>query len=196
LIDEADLVIENYRPGVMQGFGLDCASVKGRRPDLVYCSISGFGQSGSAAQRAAYALIAHVASGYDIAHMRAQIPTDRQIDENNRPPASGIMIAAMLTGAYAFGEIQTAPRGRVSSGLGDHIDITMLESMMMLIPGHQQALRTANAPQFGGFLPVATTSGLVMFCIVSDKKFRRAMCGDIAPGFTDLSRVCAHRPYP
>ena len=102
LIDEADVLIENYRPGVMRRFGLDYASVKARRPDLVYCSMSGFGQSGPAAQRAAYAPVAHAASGYDIAHMSAQIHPDTQVSENDRPPASGIMIADMLTGASAF----------------------------------------------------------------------------------------------
>jgi crotonobetainyl-CoA:carnitine CoA-transferase CaiB-like acyl-CoA transferase len=195
LIDEADVVIENYRPGVMQRFGLDYASVKERRPDLVYCSISGFGQSGPAAQRAAYAPVAHAASGYDIAHMRAQIHTDTQVGENDRPPASGIMIADMLTGAYAFGAIQTALLGRVSSGLGDHIDITMLESMMMLIPGQQQAAQIANAPKFGGFLPVATTSGFVMLCIVSDKNFA-GLCAAIErpdlrtdPRFVRIARI-------
>ena len=55
LIDQADVVIENYRPGIMKRFGLDYASVKTQCPSLVYCSISGFGQTGPAAQRAAYA---------------------------------------------------------------------------------------------------------------------------------------------
>ena len=62
LIDDADVVIENYRPGVMARFGLDYDSVKSRCPQVVYCSISGFGQTGPDAQRAAYAPIAHAAS--------------------------------------------------------------------------------------------------------------------------------------
>ena len=169
LIDWADVVIENYRPGVMARFGLDYDSVKTRRPDLVYCSISGFGQSGPGAQRGAYAPIAHAASGYDIAHMHAQIHANPP--EDARPAASGIMIADMLTGAYAFGAIQTALLGRVNSGLGDHIDVTMLESMMTLIPGQQQAAQIENAPQLGGFLPIAASDGYIMACIVSDKNF-------------------------
>ena len=165
LIDQADVVIENYRPGVMQRFGLDYAAVRERRPDLVYCSISGFGQTGPSAQRAAYAPIAHAASGYDVAHMRAQP------EEHLRPAASGIMIADMLTGAYAYGAIQTALLGRHNSGEGDHIDVTMLESMMMLIPGQQQAAQNPNTPKPGGFIPVVTADGYLMVCIVSDKNF-------------------------
>jgi len=169
LIDTADVVIENYRPGIMAQFGLDYASVKTRRPALVYCSISGFGQTGPDSQRAAYAPIAHAASGYDVAHMGAQIHANPPAEP--RPQASGIMIADMLTGAYAFGAIQTALLGRVNTGLGDHIDVTMLESMMTLIPGHQQAAQIADAPQMGGFLPITASDGYIMACIVSDKNF-------------------------
>ncbi len=169
LIDKADVVIENYRPGIMARFGLDYASVKARRPALVYCSISGFGQTGPDSQRAAYAPVAHAASGYDIAHLRSQIHASPAADA--RPQASGIMIADMLTGAYAFGAIQTALLGRVNSGLGDHIDVTMLESMMTLIPGQQQLAQVTDSQEPGGFLPIATNDGYVMACIVSDKNF-------------------------
>ena len=169
LIDSADVVIENYRPGIMAKFGLDYASLKPQHPSLVYCSISGFGQTGPDAQRAAYAPIAHAASGYDVAHMGAQIHASPPVLA--RPQASGIMIADMLTGAYAFGAIQTALLGRVTSGLGDHIDVTMLESMMTLIPGHQQAAQVVDAPQMGGFLPITASDGYIMACVVSDKNF-------------------------
>jgi CoA:oxalate CoA-transferase len=169
LIDTADVVIENYRPGIMARFGLDYDSVKTRCPKLVYCSISGFGQSGPGAQRAAFAPIAHAASGYDVAHMRAQIHAHSPADA--QPPASGIMIADMLTGAYAFGAIQTALLGRMNSGLGDHIDVTMLESMMTLIPGQQQGAQIEDAPQLGGFLPITAIDGYFMACVVSDKNF-------------------------
>ncbi|MDC6449057.1 CaiB/BaiF CoA-transferase family protein [Pseudomonadales bacterium] len=169
LIDQADVVIENYRPGIMKRFGLDYASVKTQCPSLVYCSISGFGQTGPAAQRAAYAPIAHAASGYDTAHMNAQVHTDDSTKA--RPPASGIMIADMLTGAYAFGAIQTALLGRFNTGLGDYIDVTMMESMMTLIPAQQQAAQIADSPPRGGFLPIKAKDGYIMACIVTDKNF-------------------------
>jgi len=172
LIKDADILIENYRPGIMARFGLDYASLKERFPKLIYCSISGFGQSGPDSQRAAYAPIAHAASGYDVSHMRAQL------DDNSRPPASGIMIADMLTGAYAFGAIQTALIGKLKSGKGDHIDVTMLESTMMLIPGQQQSAQKIDPPRIGGFQPIATKGGFLMLCIVSDKNLR-GLCSAI-----------------
>jgi CoA:oxalate CoA-transferase len=169
LIDTADVLIENYRPGIMARFGLDYDSVKTRRPNLVYCSISGFGQTGPDSQRAAYAPIAHAASGFDVAHMNAQIHNGQPTEA--RPQASGIMIADMLTGAYAFGAVQTALLGRVNTGLGDHIDVTMLESMMSLIPGHLQVAQAPGGPEMGGFLPITASDGYVMACIVSEKNF-------------------------
>jgi len=167
LVKDADVVIENFRPGVMHQFGLDYESLKKTKPDLVYCSISGFGQSGPFAQRAAYAPIAHVASGFDIAHMRSQG------DENAKPTVWGIMIADILSGSYAFGAIQTALLGRAHTGEGDYIDVAMLDAMMSLIPGQIQIAQIENSPTGGGFRPVAVKDGYVMICIVSPKNMRQ-----------------------
>ena len=166
LVADADVVIENYRPGVMKRFGLDYDSLKQVREDLIYCSISGFGQSGPFVHRAAYAPIAHAASGFDVAH------TLSQGDPNARPPVWGIMVADMLTGSYAFGAIQTALLGRERTGRGEYIDVTMMESMMMLIPGQIQSAQTENPPPAGGFHPIQVKDGFVMVCIVSEKNLR------------------------
>ncbi|MFT5133831.1 MAG: CoA:oxalate CoA-transferase [Gammaproteobacteria bacterium] len=167
LVKEADVVIENFRPGVMHQFGLDYESLKKENPKLVYCSISGFGQSGPLAQRAAYAPIAHVASGFDIAHMQSQG------DENTKPTIWGIMIADILSGSYAFGAIQTALLGRAYTGEGDYIDMAMLDAMMTLIPGQMQIAQIEDAPTGGGFRPVEVKDGYVMICIVSPKNMRQ-----------------------
>jgi crotonobetainyl-CoA:carnitine CoA-transferase CaiB-like acyl-CoA transferase len=163
---EADVVIENFRPGVMKRFSLDYESIKKIHPKVIYCSISGFGQSGPFVNRAAYAPIAHAASGFDMAHTRSQE------DPNGKPANWGIMIADMLTGSYAFGAIQTALLGSQRTGLGEHIDVTMMESMMMLIPGQIQAAQVDNAPSAGGFHPISVKDGFVMICIVSEKNLR------------------------
>lgn len=163
LIAQADIVIENFRPGIMAKFGLDYASLKQERPDLVYCSISGFGQSGPHVNRAAYAPIVHAASGFDSVHSHAQT------DGKQRPPNWEIMIADILTGSYAFGAIQTALLGRERTGKGDYVDVSMMESMMSLIPAHIQAAQMQTPPAIGRFCPVQTRDGFVMICIVSDK---------------------------
>ncbi len=165
LMARADVVIENFRPGVVRKLGIDYASVAERFPSLVYCSISGFGQHGPDAQRAAYAPIAHATSGYDAAHMAAQP------DPDGRPQNASIMIADILTGSYAFGAIQTALLARHAHGRGDYIDIAMQESMMTLIPGQIQAAQLPDPPRGTGFWPIRAADGYVMVCIVSQKNF-------------------------
>lgn len=163
LITEADIVIENFRPGIMARFGLDYDSLKGLRPDLVYCSISGFGQAGPYVDRAAYAPIVHAASGFDSVH------TASQGTEDDRPPNWEIMVADILTGTYAFGAIQTALLGRERHGVGEYIDVSMMESMMSLIPAHIQSAQMEEPPIIGRFHPLKVKDGYVMFCVVSDK---------------------------
>jgi len=82
------------------------------------------------------------------------------------------MIADMLTGAYASGAIQTALLSQLKSGSGDFIDVTMLESSMMLIPSQQQSAQRVDSPRVGGFQPIVTKDGYLMVCIVSDKNLR------------------------
>ena len=166
LISEADVVVENYRPGIMSKFGLDYASLKDDFPGLVYRSISGFGQTGPHVHRAAYAPVAHAASGFDHVHQHDQI------DAEAPPPVWGIMVADMLTGSYAHGAILTAMLGRERHGRGEYIDVTMLESMMMLIPSQIQFAQVENPPPTAGFRPIQCKDGFVMVCIVSGKNLK------------------------
>lgn len=173
LIEEADVVIENFRPGIMARFGLDYASLQQQHPDLIYCAISGYGQSGPWVNRAAYAPIVHAASGFDSVYMHAQGK------RGERPPNWEIMIADILTGSFAFGAIQTALLGRERHGQGEFIDVSMMDAMMTLIPAHIQAAQMEAPPPIGRFCPVRTRDGFVMICIVSDKTMEN-LCAAIA----------------
>ena len=81
------------------------------------------------------------------------------------------MIADMLTGSYAFGAIQTALLGRAQSGRGEYVDVTMMESMMSLIPRQLQDAQLTKTPRDGGFRPIRVNDGYVMICIISEKKY-------------------------
>lgn len=166
LISDADILVQNFRPGIMAKFGLDYDSLKAERPDLIYCSISGFGQSGPLVDRAAYAPIVHAASGFD------QVHTQAQSSDYSPPPNWEIMVADILTGSIAFGAIQSALLGRERSGIGEHIDISMMESMMSLIPAHIQAAQMDEPAVIGRFHPVKAKDGFVMLCAVSDKNLQ------------------------
>jgi crotonobetainyl-CoA:carnitine CoA-transferase CaiB-like acyl-CoA transferase len=166
LVATADVVVENFRPGVMRRFGLDYEALAPIKPELIYCAISGYGQTGPSSQLPAYAPVIHAASGYDLAHMAYQ-------GEERRPDYCGIYIADVLTGTYAFGAIMTALYHRQLTGRGQMIDVSMLESMLSLtlseIQAAQFSLPPMGRPIFG---PVATKDGYLNLSIASERTFR------------------------
>jgi CoA:oxalate CoA-transferase len=166
LVTTADVVVENFRPGVMRRFGLDYEALAKVKPELIYCAISGYGQTGPSSQLPAYAPVIHAASGYDLAHMAYQ-------GELRRPDYCGIYIADVLTGTYAFGAIMAALYQRQLTGAGQMIDVSMLESMLSLTLSEIQAAQFAVAPPgrpiFG---PVATRDGYINLSIASERTFR------------------------
>src|SRR5262249_23203730 len=139
LVATADLVVENFRPGVMRRFGLDYEALRPSKPDLVYCAISGYGQTGPSAELPAYAAVIHAASGYDLAHMAYQ-------GESRRPDYCGIYIADVLTGTYAFGAITAALYRREVTGGGQMVDLSMVENMRALTPSGIQDAQVAVRP--------------------------------------------------
>ncbi|HET7887352.1 MAG TPA: CoA transferase [Bradyrhizobium sp.] len=166
LVKDADVLVENFRPGVMRRLKLDYASLQPLNPKLVYCSISGYGQSGPSAELPAYAPVIHAASGYDMAHLAHQ-------PGRNRPDYCGIYHADILTGVYAFGAISAALYQRHLTGKGQHIDVSMLESMLTLTQNEVQNAQfdvpPPSRPMFG---PVETADGYVMVAIASEKTFQ------------------------
>ncbi|HWD24014.1 MAG TPA: CoA transferase, partial [Acidimicrobiales bacterium] len=118
IIAWADVLIENFRPGVMRKFGLDYESVAQRYPRIVYCSISGYGQDGPWVDRPAVAQVVHAVSGYDMALLHAQ----GQLDA---PLATGPFIADAMAGALAFGGILAGLRARDHTGEGRYVDLSL-----------------------------------------------------------------------
>ena len=166
LVATTDIVVENFRPGVMRRLKLDHGSLRALNPKLIYCSISGYGQTGPSAELPAYAPVIHAASGYDMAHLAYQ-------SGRTRPDYCGIYHADVLTGVYAFGAISAALYQRQSTQQGQHIDVSMLESMLSLTLGELQAsqfeVKQPKRPMFG---PVETSDGYVMVAIASEKTFQ------------------------
>jgi crotonobetainyl-CoA:carnitine CoA-transferase CaiB-like acyl-CoA transferase len=131
LAASSDVLVENFRPGVMKRLKLDYDSLRALNPKLIYCSISGYGQSGPSAELPAYAPVIHAASGYEMAHLAYQ-------PGRTRPDYCGIYHADVLTGVYAFGAIGAALHQRHTTGKGQHIDVSMLESMLSLTLNEMQ----------------------------------------------------------
>jgi crotonobetainyl-CoA:carnitine CoA-transferase CaiB-like acyl-CoA transferase len=166
LVADTDILVENFRPGVMRRLKLDYASLQQLNPRLIYCSISGYGQTGPSAELPAYAPVIHAASGYDMAHLSYQ-------PGRTRPDYCGIYHADVLTGVYAFGAISAALYQRHGNNKGQHIDVSMLESMLSLtlseLQWSQFEVRPTQRPMFG---PVETADGYVMLAIASEKTFQ------------------------
>jgi len=169
LVVSADILVENFRPGVMRRLKLDYGSLRELNPKLIYCSISGYGQTGPSAELPAYAPVIHAASGYDMAHLAYQ-------PGRSRPDYCGSYHADVLTGVYAFGAISAALYQRHGSQMGQYIDVSMLESMLSLtlneLQWSQFEVKPTQRPMFG---PVETADGYVMVAIASEKTFQSLM---------------------
>src|ERR1700676_491710 len=166
LVADTDILVENFRPGVMRRLKLDYNSLQALNPRLIYCSISGYGQTGPSAELPAYAPVIHAASGYDMAHLSYQ-------PGRPRPDYCGIYHADVVTGVYAFGAISAALHQRHSTQKGQHIDVSMLESMLSLtlneLQWSQFEVKLPKRPMFG---PLETADGYLMLAIASEKTFQ------------------------
>jgi crotonobetainyl-CoA:carnitine CoA-transferase CaiB-like acyl-CoA transferase len=118
LVADADVYIQNFRPGVAEKLGVGEKRLRALNPRLVYCSISGFGPSGPARDRPAYDTVAQAASGF----LRLVMPPDK-------PRVIGPALADAMTGFYAAFGILAALYERQKTGTGRRIDVSMLEAM-------------------------------------------------------------------
>ena len=120
LARNADVVVENFSPGVMARCGLDAAALRNEYPELVYCSISGFGQSGPLSSMQAYAHLINAISG--------MMDLDRGGQAS--PRVSYLQAADVLAGTHAFGAICAALLRRARKAIGATLDISMLECLI------------------------------------------------------------------
>ncbi|MBI5263759.1 MAG: CoA transferase [Bradyrhizobium sp.] len=186
LVATADILVENFRPGVMHRLKLDYQSLRVINQRLIYCSISGYGQTGPSSELPAYAPVIHAASGYDMAHLAYQPGRDR-------PDYCGIYHADVVTGTYAFGAIASALYQRNVTGEGQHIDVSMMESMLSLTVMEVQAaqfdVKPPPRPMFG---PTETADGYVMITIASEKSFESLMQAIGRPEWTTDPRFARY----
>lgn len=118
LIADADVVIENFKVGNLAKFGLDYDALSARNPRLIYCSITGFGQTGPYSHRAGYDFIVQGMAG--IMHLTGE--------PEGQPQKIGVAFADIFTGLYAVIAIQSALTMRQRTGRGQHIDMALFDS--------------------------------------------------------------------
>ena len=160
MIESTDIVVENFRPGVMDRLGLSYEALREINPRLIYCSISGYGQSGPAAERAAYAMIVHAESGLDRSLMR-------YAGDRDRPAAGAIFVADVLGGIFGFSAIQTALVQRGRTGEGQRIDVALMDCMLNLLVYELQEAQfpiRSSRPTYG---PVRTLDGDILIAPIT-----------------------------
>ncbi|MBN9535311.1 MAG: CoA transferase [Alphaproteobacteria bacterium] len=166
LVAKVDIVVENYRPGVMKRLGLDYPVLAAINPKLVYCAISGYGQTGPGAGRPAYAPVIHAATGYDMAHLFYQ-------QGRERPDNCGIFVADYASGAYAMGAILAALHQRHTTGKGQMVDVSMFETLVGMLLGEvnraQFDFEMPSRPMYG---PIEASDGYVMLATASERTFQ------------------------
>jgi crotonobetainyl-CoA:carnitine CoA-transferase CaiB-like acyl-CoA transferase len=183
LIAKADVLIENYKVGGLAKYGLDYQSVKEINPRLVYCSITGFGQSGPSAHKA----------GYD-----AMIQGEGGLmsitgEPEGMPMKVGVALVDVMTGLYSCNAVLAALMARHNSNQGQHIDIALLDVQVAALANQgMNYLATEKNPQRLGnghpnivpYQTFATQDGSIILAIGNDNQFIKfcevAQCTNIA----------------
>jgi CoA:oxalate CoA-transferase len=161
---QADVIVQNFRPGVMARLGLDYATLSLARPDLVYCSVSGYGQAGPWARRPATAQAVHATVGYDLAFAAYQ-------QGNAAPPATGLFVADGMAGALAVSGILAALRVRDLTGRGRHVDISLDRALLSMLVYEVQTAQFDPGFVRKGYRPAQTKDGFVMIAAVNKRNF-------------------------
>ena len=158
LIADADVIIENFKTGGLAKFGLDYGNPQSRLPRLVYCSITGFGQTGPRAHEAGYDFVIQGMSGF----------MSITGEPEGEPMKMGISISDLTTGVRAANGIQAALLMRERTGKGQHIDMSLLDCSVSLLANQAmyQMHTGENPPRLGSMprLPTRPSSGRKQAC--------------------------------
>jgi crotonobetainyl-CoA:carnitine CoA-transferase CaiB-like acyl-CoA transferase len=173
---QADVVLENFKVGGLEQYGLDYASLKALKPDLVYCSITGFGQSGPYAQRAGYDFLIQGMGGL------MSITGRPDGEEGAGPQKVGVALTDIMTGLYATIAVQAALAHRARTGEGQHIDLALLDVQIACLAnqtanyliGGSVPRRMGNAhPNIVPYQDFPTADGDMILAVGNDGQFAR-----------------------
>jgi crotonobetainyl-CoA:carnitine CoA-transferase CaiB-like acyl-CoA transferase len=175
----ADVVVENFKVGDMARYGLDAASLRALNPRLVYCSITGFGQTGPYRERAGYDYAVQGLGGL------MSVTGERDDRPGGGPQKVGVAVADLFTGLYATVAILAALRHREASGQGQVIDMALLDSQVAMLANlGANYLVTGQAPRRAGnahqnivpYQVFEVADGHLILAVGNDAQFER-FCG-------------------
>ncbi len=180
LAAESDVVIENFKVGGLRKYGLDYASLKAVNPRLIYCSITGFGQTGPYAPRAGYDFLIQGLGGLMSFTGRADG------EPGGGPMKVGVALADIMTGMYASTAILAALTHRAETGVGQHIDLALLDVQVGVLSNQaMNYLHTGELPKRMGnahpnvvpYQDFPTEDGYMILALGNDKQFARLAHG-------------------
>ncbi len=198
LAARSDVLIENFKVGGLKKFGLDCESLRGLNPRLIYCSVTGFGQTGPYAERAGYDFLIQGMSGY----------MDITGDPDGPPQKVGVAVSDLFAGLHGVIAIEAALIERERTGLGQQIDLALLDTMgamlanqaMNYLASGVSPRRMGNAhPNIAPYQTFPVSDGWVIVAVGNDGQFGRlcaaldlgALASD--PRFATNAARVAHR---
>jgi crotonobetainyl-CoA:carnitine CoA-transferase CaiB-like acyl-CoA transferase len=145
MTQQCDVVIENFKVGALAKYGLDAASLRGLKPSLVYCSVTGFGQDGPRSQNAAYDFAIQAMGGL------MSVTGERDGEPGGGPQKVGVPVVDLMTGMYAAVAILAALARRAETGQGETIDLAMLDVAAAFLANQaMNHLVSGKSPQRGG----------------------------------------------
>lgn len=168
LMHEADVIVQNYRPGVMEKFGLDYDSVKARNPNVIYVSITGFGREGPRSKRPATDSILQSYSGLMSVNK----------DAAGMPQRIGVLVIDVVTGLYAYQAVATALFDRALRGNGRHISASLMDSIAAVQAGKMIEFHLEGAESKKPGVPVGTFKTKDGFVTINARRdtHYRALC--------------------
>jgi crotonobetainyl-CoA:carnitine CoA-transferase CaiB-like acyl-CoA transferase len=172
----SDIVLENYKAGTLERYGLDAASLRKINPRLIYCSVTGFGQTGPRRDQPAYDFLIQAMGGL------MSVTGERDEKPGGGPQKVGVPIVDLMTGMYATVSVLAALAKRNESGVGDNIDIGMLDvqvatlanQAMNYLVSDKLPKRTGNAhPNIQPQDVYACANGQVILVVGNDGQFAK-----------------------
>lgn len=187
LVASSDVLLENYKVGGLVKYGLDYASLKAVNPALVYCSITGFGQTGPYKQRPGYDFMIQAMGGL------MSITGEADEQPGGGPIKVGVAVADLYTGLYATIGILAALRRKDATGQGEHVDIALLDTQVAVLANQSMNyLTTGDSPRRLGnahpnivpYEAFASADGHLILAIGNEGQFERfcavAGCAELA----------------
>lgn len=195
LAAQSDVVLENYKVGQLKKYGLDYDSLRAVKPDLVYCSVTGFGQTGPYAHRAGYDFIVQGIGGF------MSITGERDGEPGGGPQKAGVAIADLATGLYSTIAVLAALAHRDRTGEGQYIDMALLDVQVALLANMntnflasgKPPVRWGNAhPNIVPYQTFQTRDGWIIVAVGNDGQFRKFVEAGGRPGLADDERFATN----